>query len=112
MLKMLCQVEEVGKEDVSCTARNSADLDGLLTVFHTERSANTLQNVQNDLPILSDYDKKALKALLSHFEIDFVSLSFVREADDVHAAREFLDSIGHTATKVRTCSARPLVHRA
>ncbi|EIE23527.1 pyruvate kinase [Coccomyxa subellipsoidea C-169] len=93
-------VEEVGKEDVSCTARNSADLDGLLTVFHTERSANTLQNVQNDLPILSDYDKKALKALLSHFEIDFVSLSFVREADDVHAAREFLDSIGHTATKL------------
>ncbi|CAL8472137.1 g11679 [Coccomyxa elongata] len=93
-------VEDVGKEDVVCTARNSAELDGLLTVFHTERSADTLQNVQNDLPILTDYDKQALKALLAHFEVDFVSLSFVREADDVHQAREFLDSLGHTTTKL------------
>ncbi|KAK9905554.1 hypothetical protein WJX75_002050 [Coccomyxa subellipsoidea] len=93
-------VEEVGKEDVTCTARNSADLNGLLTIFHTERSADALQNVQNDLPILTDYDKKALEALLSCFEVDFVSLSFVREADDVHSAREFLDSLGHTTTKL------------
>lgn len=99
----MCQVEEVGKEDVVCTARNSAQLDGLLTVFHTERSADALQNVQNDLPILTDYDKTALKALLAHFEVDFVSLSFVREADDMHAAREYLDSLGHTTTKVRAC---------
>ncbi len=153
------QVEDVGKEDVVCTARNSAELDGLLTVFHTERSADTLQNVQNDLPILTDYDKQvhlslnarldtcarcgrtssfagesqhvctckaarhpfpvmalvlampdtcprlqALKAIMAHFEVDFVSLSFVREADDVHQAREFLDSLGHTTTKVRRMS--------
>lgn len=145
-----------------CTARNSAELDGLLTVFHTERSADTLQNVQNDLPILTDYDKQvrlslsdrldtctwwchsyplagevlrymwadaelqgsfsngsgeamprmltvllhlqALKALLAHFEVDFVSLSFVREGEDVHQAREFLDSLGHTTTKVQRLS--------
>ena len=53
------QVESVTKEDVTCVARNSAELDGLLTVFHTERSTDALQNVQNDLPILTDYDKKA-----------------------------------------------------
>lgn len=39
--------------DVVCTARNNASLDGLLTIFHTERSSDTLQNVQNDLQILS-----------------------------------------------------------
>jgi hypothetical protein len=92
---------------VTCTARNSADLNGLLTIFHTERSADALQNVQNDLPILTDYDKKALEALLSCFEVDFVSLSFVREADDVHSAREFLDSLGHTTTKVRALPVCP-----
>ena len=55
---MRAQVESVTKEDVTCVARNSAELDGLLTVFHTERSTDALQNLQNDLPILTDYDKK------------------------------------------------------
>ncbi len=47
---------------------------------------------------------QALKALLAHFEVDFVSLSFVREGEDVHQAREFLDSLGHTTTKVQRLS--------
>lgn len=34
-------------------------------------------------------------------QIDFISLSFVREADDLIAAREFLDSVGANTTKVR-----------
>ena len=34
-------------------------------------------------------------------QIDFISLSFVREADDLAAAREFLDSVGASTTKVR-----------
>ena len=49
----LAQVDEVAGNDVVCTARNNASLDGLLTIFHTERSSDTLQNVQNDLQILS-----------------------------------------------------------
>ena len=94
------QVESVSKEDITCVARNSAQLDGLLTVFHTERSSDSLQNVQNDLPILNAYDKSTIQSLASEFEIDFISLSFVREADDLSAAREFLDSVGATTTKV------------
>lgn len=47
--------------DVICTARSDAILDGLLTVFHMERSATALENVQNTLPLLSDYDKEAIK---------------------------------------------------
>lgn len=102
ILWLLCrnQVEEVGNEDITCVARNSAELDGLLTVFHTERSPDALQNIQNDLPVLGDYDKEVIKAIVSEFEIDFVSLSFVREADDLHVAREFLDSLGASACKV------------
>ena len=49
----LAQVDDVAGNDVVCTARNNASLDGLLTIFHTERSSDTLQNVQNDLQILS-----------------------------------------------------------
>ena len=52
------QVDEVKSDEVICTSRNSAQLNGLLTVFHTERSADSLQNIQNDLPILTEYDKK------------------------------------------------------
>lgn len=41
------------------------------------------------------------QALHDEFEVDFVSLSFARTADDVVQAREFLDSVGLTTTKAR-----------
>ena len=48
-------------ENVVCTAMNAGVLDGLITVFHTERSADSLANLQNDLPILCPEDKAALE---------------------------------------------------
>ncbi len=98
--KLHAQVDEVKSDEVICTSRNSAQLDGLLTVFHTERSADSLQNIQNDLPILTEYDKKVIAAISKEVEIDFLSLSFVREGEDLNIAREFLESIGATTTKV------------
>ena len=83
-----------------CTANNHANLDGLVTIFHTERSPDTLNNVQNDLPIMTDDDKAAIKELAAEFEIDFISLSFTRSGEDVVAAREYLDSINMPTTKV------------
>lgn len=56
-------------------------------VFHAERSNQGLANVQNDLPLLSDYDKECLVLLAQEFEVDFLSLSYVREAEDVREAR-------------------------
>ena len=47
--------------NVVCTAMNAGVLDGLITVFHTERSADSLANLQNDLPILCPEDKAALE---------------------------------------------------
>lgn len=88
------------KTDVVCIARNNGQLDGLLTVFHTERSATGLSNIQNDLPILCDKDKAALKELAADFEIDFISLSFTRHASDITIAQEFLRSSGLDNTKV------------
>lgn len=43
---MLQVVEVVDGRDVVCTSRNSAMLDGLLTVYHQERSADGLSNLQ------------------------------------------------------------------
>ena len=94
------QVEEVGSQDVVCRANNEADLDGLLTVFHCERSSTSLANVQNDLPILAESDREAVASLGADFDIDFVSLSYVRGPEDLQAARDQLDSMGLSTTKV------------
>ncbi|KAG2492389.1 hypothetical protein HYH03_009335 [Edaphochlamys debaryana] len=94
------EVVDVQGDDVICIAKNDAVLDGLLTVFHAERSTEGLANVQNDLPLLSEYDKECLQILAQEFEIDFLSLSYTREAEDVREARRFLDSIGMSNTKI------------
>lgn len=94
------QVDDIQGNDVICTAANHANLDGLVTIFHTERSPDMLNNVQNDLPIMTSDDKARIKELAAGFEIDFISLSFTRSGEDVQAAREFLDSIHMQTTKV------------
>lgn len=43
-----------------------------------ERSADSLLNLQNTQPLLSDYDKQAMEALGAEFDIDFVSLAYTR----------------------------------
>ncbi len=97
---MTLQVTEVTDTEVVCTANGNSELDGLLTVFHTERSNNSLANKQNELPILHETDKAALKALAKDFEIDFVSLSFTRQGSDLDQARDFLKANGLDSTRV------------
>lgn len=50
--------------------------------------------------VLHDSDKANIKTLARDFEIDFVSLSFTRSADDVKATSKFLYAIGLKSTKV------------
>jgi len=97
---LFMEVEEVNATEVICLAKNGCHLDGLLTIFHQERSTDTLSNLQNDLPCLTDFDRQAVQVLASEFEIDFVSLSYCRSNDDINEAREFLNSIGQVHTKV------------
>ncbi|GAX81789.1 hypothetical protein CEUSTIGMA_g9217.t1 [Chlamydomonas eustigma] len=95
------QVESVKGEEVHCIAQNASVLEGLLCVFHAERSrGDGLSNVQNELPVLSDWDKHCITDLASEFEIDFINLSYARCAQDVIDAREFLQSIGLVNTKI------------
>eukprot|EP00879_Flechtneria_rotunda_P010736 GHRR01011218.1.p1 GENE.GHRR01011218.1~~GHRR01011218.1.p1 ORF type:complete len:534 (+),score=126.26 GHRR01011218.1:418-2019(+) len=94
------EVLETDDQDIKCQAQNSATMDGLMTVFHMERSNDSLLNLQNNLPLLSDYDQEAIKALGAEFEIDFVNLAFTRTREDVQEARTFLDSIGLTGCRV------------
>jgi pyruvate kinase len=55
-----------------------------------------LPGVQVNLPSLTEKDEADLRAGVEA-GIDFVALSFVRQAEDVHVLRRFLDSLGSTA---------------
>ncbi|KAF5837892.1 pyruvate kinase [Dunaliella salina] len=61
------EVQDVQGTDVICIAKNHATLDGLLTVFHTERSCNPALHVnrQSDLEVLSTYDQECLQVGIS-----------------------------------------------
>lgn len=56
--------------------------------------------LQNDLPLLSDYDKRCIAELGAEFDIDFISLSYTRTGEDVREARRFLDSLGMKDTRI------------
>lgn len=95
------KVVEVNGEDVVCEAQSSADLDGLLTIYHLERNPyGQIENKQNELPHLTSLDKEALKKLSNDFEVDFVCLSHTRHNSDLKEARQYLDSIGLSSTKM------------
>ena len=55
-----------------------------------------LPGIQVDLPALTEKDENDLRAGVSA-GIDFVALSFVREAEDVGTLRKFLDELGSKA---------------
>jgi pyruvate kinase len=38
--------------------------------------------------------------LVQDYEVDFISLSYTRTVEDVREAREFLDAVGLSATKI------------
>jgi pyruvate kinase len=47
------EVSEVNGSEVTTIAQNNAELEGLLTVFHMERSQDTLVNMQVLPPLIS-----------------------------------------------------------
>ncbi|GAX82387.1 hypothetical protein CEUSTIGMA_g9815.t1 [Chlamydomonas eustigma] len=104
------EVEHIQGTEIVCFAQNDAVLEGLLTVFHAEKSGNDMEmlneqymemlNEQNDLPLFSEEDKMGLQYLSKELDIDFLALSFSRTADDIREARRFLDSIGMAETKI------------
>eukprot|EP01023_Acetabularia_acetabulum_P024048 TRINITY_DN232_c0_g1_i6.p1 TRINITY_DN232_c0_g1~~TRINITY_DN232_c0_g1_i6.p1 ORF type:complete len:455 (-),score=72.50 TRINITY_DN232_c0_g1_i6:805-2169(-) len=88
---LFLEVKQINGQDIVCEAKNSNTLSGLLTVYHAERSDESIINQQNEQPVLSDKDKEQIIALGTEFEIDFVSVSLTRDAKDLQEVREVLD---------------------
>ena len=75
------QVKNVKGDDVICTALNDAHMDGLLTVIHSEKEGDGMSSSQTDLPLLTDYDEKAIKAFVKEFEVSAITASASSPSD-------------------------------
>lgn len=56
-----------------------------------ERSADSLSNLQNNLPLLSEYDKQTIAMIGAQFEVDFVNLAYTRTRWVAGAAQTLCD---------------------
>ncbi|RWR82390.1 pyruvate kinase 1, cytosolic [Cinnamomum micranthum f. kanehirae] len=81
------EVAELKGDDVVCVIKNSATLSGALFTLH-------ISQIRIDLPTLTDSDKKVISTWGVRNNIDFLSLSYTRHAEDVRHAREFLSKLG------------------
>ncbi|KAJ9553743.1 hypothetical protein OSB04_017788 [Centaurea solstitialis] len=81
------EVNEVTGEDVVCLIKNSATLSGSLFTLHVSQ-------IRIDLPTLTDKDKEVISTWGARNNIDFLSLSYTRHAEDVRHAREYLSKLG------------------
>ncbi|KAH9627063.1 hypothetical protein KSS87_023751 [Heliosperma pusillum] len=81
------EVSEIKGEDVVCLIKNSATLAGPIYTLHACQ-------VHIDRPTLSEKDKEVISTWGVRNNIDFLSLSYTRHAEDVRKAREFLSTLG------------------
>lgn len=86
-------VQEVRGEEAICTCNNSCVLEGLALTAH-------IANFKNTAPVLSDSDVEAISKFAVVNKIDYISLSFVRNAADVAYCRELLEKLGLGQTKI------------
>ncbi|XP_015876451.2 pyruvate kinase 1, cytosolic isoform X1 [Ziziphus jujuba] len=82
------EVSEMKGEDVVCLIKNSATLAGSLYTLHVSQ-------IHIDLPTLTDQDKEVITTWGVKNNIDFLSLSYTRHAEDVRHARQFLSNLGN-----------------
>ncbi|KAL5546546.1 hypothetical protein UlMin_006233 [Ulmus minor] len=87
------EVLETNGQDVICLVKNNAILEGFIFTVHASQ-------VHIDLPTLTDYDKKVISTWGSRNNIDFVSLSFTRNAGDVQELRAFLKAQKQHETQI------------
>ncbi|WVY98634.1 hypothetical protein V8G54_030785 [Vigna mungo] len=80
------EVSEVNGDDVTCVIKNSATLAGSLYTLHVSQ-------IRIDLPTLTNKDKEVISTWGVQNNIDFLSLSFTRHAEDVRHVRVIADSV-------------------
>ncbi|KAK7393023.1 hypothetical protein VNO78_21474 [Psophocarpus tetragonolobus] len=81
------EVSEVNGDDVTCVIKNSATLAGSLYTLHVSQ-------IRIDLPTLANKDKEVISTWGAKNNVDFLSLSYTRHAEDVRHARAFLSKFG------------------
>ncbi|XP_031500867.1 pyruvate kinase 1, cytosolic [Nymphaea colorata] len=81
------EVSELKGEDVVCVVKNSTTLSGSLFTLHVSQ-------IRIDLPTLTDSDKEVISTWGVKNNIDFLSLSYTRHAEDIRHARDFLSKLG------------------
>ncbi|XP_010543595.1 PREDICTED: pyruvate kinase 1, cytosolic-like [Tarenaya hassleriana] len=81
------EVTDIEGEDVVCLVKNSATLSGQLYTLH-------VSNIRIDRPTLTEKDKQVISSWGVKNNIDFLSLSYTRHAEDVRNARDFLSKLG------------------
>ncbi|MQL92540.1 hypothetical protein Taro_025160, partial [Colocasia esculenta] len=81
------EVTELKGDDVVCLIKNSATLAGSLFTLH-------ISQIRIDLPTLTNADKEVITKWGVKNNIDFLSLSYTRHAEDVRHARAFLSNLG------------------
>ncbi|KAK8952061.1 hypothetical protein KSP39_PZI004553 [Platanthera zijinensis] len=79
------EVLETVDQDVICLVKNSATLAGFIFTMHVSQ-------VNIDLPTLTSYDKQVISTWGTVNNVDLISLSYTRHADDVKELRAFLQS--------------------
>uniref|UniRef100_A0A0D6QYY8 Pyruvate kinase n=1 Tax=Araucaria cunninghamii TaxID=56994 RepID=A0A0D6QYY8_ARACU len=82
------EVADIQGEDVICFVKNSATLAGSLFTMHVSQ-------VHIDLPTLSDADKHVIATWGVRNNIDFISLSYTRHAEDIRQTRAHLAELGN-----------------
>lgn len=81
------QVVDTNGPNVNCLIKNTAILSGAL--FTAVAAA-----VRIGLPTLSEMDKKVIQTWGVKNQIDFISLSYTRHANDIRLTRGFLSKLG------------------
>ncbi|KAK9804986.1 hypothetical protein WJX73_008258 [Symbiochloris irregularis] len=96
------EVKEVSPPLVTCVAQNDAVLDGLLTLIHQDRADEygRMSNTQASMPVLTESDISAIKAISKEFEIDFIALSCTCSGADIVSLRDFLNDLELDAAKI------------
>jgi len=100
---LFVQVLSSSPKEIRCVAQNSATLVGVLTVLVSHREFELSlhdHDLNRDLPLMSPHDMECLRTFGADFEIDFLTLSYSNSAEDVWSARQTLDAVGLTQTKV------------
>ncbi|KAK4772275.1 hypothetical protein SAY86_014050 [Trapa natans] len=87
------EVTDVNGEDVVCLVKTSATLAASLYVIHVSQ-------IRIDVPTLTDKDKEVISTWGFRNNIDFLSMSYTRHAEDIRQARQFLTQLGLNQTHI------------